>query len=79
MIIDIHKRLNINDRIPAGLPAGTVVAHKTGNVTGIYHDAGIVYSARPYVLVVLTRGIKDTTVAAKLIADITRVIARAGA
>ena len=79
MMIDILKRQKINDRIPAGLPAGTVVAHKTGNVTGIYHDAGIVYSARPYVLVVLTRGIKDTTVSAKLIADITRVIARVAA
>jgi beta-lactamase class A len=79
MMLDILKRQKINDRIPAGLPAGTIVAHKTGNVTGIYHDAGIVYSARPYVLVVLTRGIKETAMSAKLIADITRVIARAGA
>jgi beta-lactamase class A len=76
-MVEILKRQTVNNRIPAGLPAGTVVAHKTGNVTGIYHDAGIVYAARPYVLVVLTRGITDTAVSAKLIADITRVIARA--
>jgi beta-lactamase class A len=76
-MIEILKRQTINDRIPAGLPPGTVVAHKTGEITGIYHDAGVVYAARPYVLVVLTRGIKDSTVSAKLIADITRVIARA--
>ena len=50
---------------------------ETGNVTRIYHDAGIVYSARPYVLVVLTRGIQDTKVSGKLIADISSVIARA--
>ncbi len=76
-MLDILKRQKFNDRIPAGLPAGTVVAHKTGNVTGILHDAGIVYTARPYVLVVLTRGILDSKVSAKLIADITSVIARA--
>ena len=76
-MLDILKRQKFNNRIPAGLPAGTVVAHKTGEITGICHDAGIVYSARPYVLVVLTRGIKDATVSAKLIADITSLIARA--
>ena len=76
-MLEILKRQKFNNRIPAGLPAGTVVAHKTGEITGICHDAGIVYTARPYVLVVLTRGIKDATVSAKLIADITSVIARA--
>lgn len=76
-MLAILKRQKINDRIPAGLPPGTIVAHKTGNVTGIYHDAGIVYSTRPYVLVVLTRGIKDTKVSAALIANITAAIARA--
>ena len=76
-MLEILKRQKFNTRIPAGLPAGTVVAHKTGEITGICHDAGIVYAARPYVLVVLTRGIKDVNVSAKLIADITSVIARA--
>ena len=33
----------------SGRSAGrTVVAHKTGEITGICHDAGIVYTARPY-------------------------------
>ncbi len=46
----------INDGIPAGLPPGTKVAHKSGWVTGISHDAGIVYPADSpaYVLVVCT-------------------------
>src|SRR5205085_1013350 len=41
-----------NEGIPAGLPAGTRVAHKTGWITGIYHDAAIVYppGRKPYVL-----------------------------
>lgn len=46
----------INDAIPVGLPPGTRVAHKSGWVTGISHDAAIVYpeDAPPYVLVVCT-------------------------
>jgi beta-lactamase class A len=47
-----------NGGIPAGLPAGTLMAHKTGSQTAVHHDAGIVYpaGAPPYILVVLTRG-----------------------
>ncbi|HZU06316.1 MAG TPA: serine hydrolase [Chloroflexota bacterium] len=34
----------VNDRLPAQLPPGTPVAHKTGNLPGIVHDVGIVYA-----------------------------------
>jgi len=63
-----------NDGIPAGLPAGTRVAHKTGSITKHEHDAAIVYPAgrKPYVLVVLVRGIGEPPRAHKLIADISR-------
>jgi beta-lactamase class A len=70
----ILKRQTFNDAIPAGLPPGTVVAHKTGNITKIHHDAAIVLGARPYVLVVLTRGVEDQKKSAALIADIAREI-----
>jgi beta-lactamase class A len=63
--------------IPAGLPAGTRVAHKTGSITRINHDAGIVYAARPYVLVVLTRGLEDRKASAALIAAISHIVYRA--
>jgi len=75
-MIEILKRQQFGTGIPAGLPAGTVVAHKTGSITRIRHDAGIVYGARPYVLVVLVRGIQDSKVSDALIADISRAIAR---
>jgi beta-lactamase class A len=72
----ILSRQEFNDEIPAGLPAGTRVAHKTGQITGHLHDVAIVYpqGRRPYVLVVLTRGIPDEKVARSLIADISRLV-----
>jgi beta-lactamase class A len=71
---DVLKRQKFNDAIPAGLPPGTLVGHKTGSITRIHHDGAIVYGARPYVLVVLTRGIEDQKASAALIADVTREI-----
>lgn len=71
-MIDVLKRQRFNEAIPAGVPGGTPVAHKTGNITRIHHDAGIVYAPRPYVLVVLVRGIEDRKRSAALIADISR-------
>lgn len=72
----ILLRQQFNDEIPAGVPPGTRVAHKTGQITGHLHDAAIVYPERrrPYVLVVLTRGIDDEKVARSLIADISRLV-----
>ena len=65
-----------NEKIPAGLPAGIRVAHKTGEITAHSHDAAIVYppARSPYVLVVLTRGIQDGAKASKLIADISSIV-----
>ena len=60
--------------IPAGLPPGTPVAHKTGWITGTLHDAAIVYppGRAPYILVVLTRKIPGEKDAQALIASISR-------
>jgi len=65
-----------NEKIPAGLPPGVRVAHKTGDITAVSHDAAIVYppGGKPYVLVVLTRGIQDGAKSAKLIADISSLV-----
>ena len=65
-----------NTAIPAGLPRGTRIAHKTGDITRVEHDAALVYPdhGAPYVLVVLTSGIKNQTAARTLIADIARIV-----
>ena len=73
-MVEILKRQKFNDRIPAGLPSGTSVAHKTGDITKINHDAAIVYAPRPFILVVLTRGIADQKASSALIAEITRLL-----
>ena len=75
-MIEILALQEHNDGIPAGLPAGTKVAHKTGWITSISHDAALVFrpDGTQYVLVVLTRGFTDSAVANQVIAEISRVM-----
>jgi len=73
-MLSILKRQTFNTGIPAGLPAGTPVAHKTGSITKIHHDAAIVYGPRPFVLVVLVRGLQDQKDSAALMARISRAV-----
>ena len=73
---DILLAQEFNEKIPAGLPPGTRVAHKTGEITAVSHDAAIVYPAgrKPYVLTVLTRGLRDAKASSAVIADISRLV-----
>src|SRR5690348_4442796 len=49
------ERQQINNRLPADLPDGVVIAHKTGNLVGAVHDAGIIYTPfGPRVVVAMT-------------------------
>ena len=56
-MLDIMLEQQYRTGIPAGLPNAARVAHKTGNISTVHHDAGIVYleGRKPYVLVILTR------------------------
>jgi beta-lactamase class A len=79
-MLEILGRQHFMEGIPAGLPPGTRVEHKTGWIGGVvYHDAGIVRPAgrAPYVLVVLTGGVQNDSVAHALVRDISREVYRA--
>ena len=76
-MLRILEAQEFNEGIPVGLPPGTRVAHKTGWIGEVvYHDAAIVYppSGGSYLLVVLTGGIKQDSVAHNLVADVSRLV-----
>jgi beta-lactamase class A len=75
-MIAILKRQQHNEGIPAGVPSGVAVAHKTGWIEKLYHDAAIVYppGRKPYVLVVMTRGLEENHAAPKLVSEISRLV-----
>lgn len=56
-MLEIMLDTRAKSGIPAGVPGDASVAHKTGNISTVHHDAGIVYigNRRPYFLVVLTQ------------------------
>jgi beta-lactamase class A len=75
-MIEVLEAQEFNDKIPAGLPPGTPVAHKTGDIIAMHHDAAIVFppGEAPYVLVVLTEGFVKEEDANRLIANVSRLV-----
>ncbi len=75
-IVEVLMDQQFNEMIPAGLPADVMVAHKTGQITRIHHDAAIIYtpSTPPYVLVILIEGLDDENESATLGAAITQAV-----
>jgi beta-lactamase class A len=56
------ERQQINDRLPRDLPGDVTVAHKTGDLVGLIHDAGVIQTADgPRIAVVLTSGGTEAT------------------
>lgn len=60
-MLSVLKAQKWNDMIPKYLPENVEVAHKTGSITGVHHDAAIVYppNGKSYVLVLLSKNLKD--------------------
>lgn len=66
-MIDLMTRQKVRNRLPALLPPGTKVAHKTGNWPSATHDVGIVYApSAPYVIVVMSDKAWEVTQIAEL-------------
>jgi len=79
-MLAILGRQHFNEGIPAGLPAGTRIYHKTGWIGQVvYHDAAFVEPPPPsggrgYVLVVLTGGIQKDDDAHALARDVSKLV-----
>ncbi|HLZ44084.1 MAG TPA: serine hydrolase [Gemmatimonadales bacterium] len=76
-MLAILGRQHFTEGIPAGLPPGTPVYHKTGWIGQVvYHDAAIVEPAGGgrYVLVVLTGGVQQDEDAHAVVRDISRLV-----
>lgn len=64
---EILERQKRNDLFGNGFPAGVRIAHKTGELDGILHDAAIIYAPRgTFVLVALGEEVSDKKAAAKV-------------
>lgn len=65
-----------NRMIPEGLPKHARVAHKTGEISTVCHDAGIVFlpNRQPYVVVILTEMPASVETRTGPVAEISRAI-----
>lgn len=73
-MLDLLSHQEINDRLPAGVPLGTRVAHKTGDLDNTVHDAGVIYTpAGPVVVVVLSDQVEDRQAVVDLMRNLARL------
>ena len=75
-MIDVLSAQEFNTIIPAKLPQGVKVAHKTGWITGLHHDSGIVFmpDGRKYVVVILSHKLEDEKKAIEAMSEVSRKI-----
>lgn len=75
-MLDILHQQRFRSGIPAGLPEDARVANKTGEISTIAHDAGIVYldGRDAYVVVILTEWAADVNGRQETIARISRAV-----
>lgn len=76
--VEVLSRQQLDGGISSGLPRGTRVAHKSGDIAGHHHDAALVFpeGRKPYVLVVMTRGFEKKDEAATLVREVSRTVWR---
>lgn len=75
-MINILLDQKFNEIIPAQLPKDVKSAHKTGSITGVQHDSGIVFlpDGRKYILVILSKNLADTDASVKAMSDVSLLI-----
>jgi len=77
-VIRILLEQRFNSMIPAGLPSHAIVAHKTGEISTVSHDIGIVYlpEREPYITAILTEFDPDQEGRREAVAAISKAIYR---
>lgn len=76
-MIDIMKRQQLRNKLPAYLPEDVVIAHKTGDLPNLEHDAGIFFLPKhTYILVVLTDQLASNTAGVETIGRVSEVVYR---
>jgi beta-lactamase class A len=75
-MIDILKDQKFNEIIPAYLPEDVTVAHKTGSISRLHHDSGIVYlpDGRKYVLVLLSKNLNTIDEGTEVLARVSEKV-----
>jgi beta-lactamase class A len=75
-MINILLNQQFNEIIPARLPKDVKVAHKTGNISHVQHDSGIVFlpNGKKYVLVLLSKNLQNEEQAKKAMAEVSEMI-----
>ncbi len=74
-ILDKLSKAELNDRIPAKLPQGLKIAHKTGEFAYLRHDAGIVYADNhPYIIVLMSENLNAEDVGIERLATISKTV-----
>lgn len=75
-MIDILSKQKYNEIIPAYLPKNVLVAHKTGSITGVEHDGGIVLlpGGHKYILVLLSKNLPDAKAGIETLARISKIV-----
>jgi beta-lactamase class A len=71
-MVEILKNQVYKDIIPKYLPDNVKVAHKTGWISGVRHDSGIVFleNGKKYVLILLSKNLDDDIEGAEFLAKI---------
>jgi beta-lactamase class A len=75
-MIEVLKDQFYRDVIPAGLPGEAVVANKTGSISGVVHDSGIVWlpDGQRYVLIFLSKNLPENRLGTEAGSRVSRII-----
>ncbi len=75
-MLAVLRAQKFKDMIPALLPKDVIVAHKTGSITNVQHDSGIITlpDGHQYVLILLSKNLKDNKDGIEVLAQLSKAV-----